>query len=175
MGVSLAKCTVKRIVQASWNYLEGTSLKRAARGARGPQHQGEVGLYGREKELMDFKKHQASLSQIRETNSGEVSYRDPQKNLMYAPLGVCFTESTYSQQRTIAQVKRHLSLFTALTLATIHRGEKDPGVRVHMVSLLGFSHFDSHCYPHPTPAPRLSTLAIDYFYTSQSPVSLAAL
>ena len=43
----LAKDTMKKIVQAHWSYLEGTPLKRAACGARGPQHQEECIMWGR--------------------------------------------------------------------------------------------------------------------------------
>lgn len=59
--VSLAKCTMKKIVQASWSYLEGTPPKKPICGARGPPTRGE------KEELMDFKRHQAPISLIGET------------------------------------------------------------------------------------------------------------
>lgn len=99
MEVSLAKCTVKKIVQADWSYLEGIPLKTAACGARGRKRGAYV--MGEKKELMDFIRHQAHASQI----SDGINYRGPQRTPPYAPQDAYFTKSIYSQERTTAQVK----------------------------------------------------------------------
>lgn len=44
----LAKGTMEKIVQARQSYLEGAPFKRDACAARGPQHQGEYVIWGRE-------------------------------------------------------------------------------------------------------------------------------
>lgn len=56
---------------------------------------------GEKKELMDFSIHQASLSQVRGVNSGQVNDGDPQRTPVCAPLDACSKEYSHSQGRTI--------------------------------------------------------------------------